>query len=235
VKIALIVLGVLIVLASGACAAGGGVIATIVGTDGRVQSSSERISTTTSAIVSEVADIAESDPQAADAISLANIELRVRAESATDQDAFIGIARAGDVDRYLADVSREIINDIEFDPDFRIESTIVEGDDQPETPADRDFWVASVTGPGQQTLDWEVVQGAYRLVFMNADGSEGVEVDASLGVKIPFAFQIGLGLLITGIIFAIIGVAIIVLAVRSGEPPPPVRPQPSPAPPPPTA
>ena len=236
-KIAVIVLGALVVLAAGACAVGGGTLAAVMGTDGRVESGTERIDTATFALVSEVADIAEEDPDAAKAISRADVEVRIRAESRNDKDTFIGIARAGDVDTYLADVRRDIVNDIDFDPDFRIEKTLVEGDDEPDPPADQDFWVASATGSGQQTLDWEVAQGAYRLVLMNADASEGVDLDASIGVKIPFAFQIGLGLLITGLIFALIGVAMIILAVRSGPEPAPVRPQPSgpPPPPPPTS
>ena len=236
VKIVVIVIGALVVLAGAACATGGGALAAVVGTDGEVESGTHRVDTTTFALVSEVAEIADHDPDAAKAISRADVRLRIEAESQDPNDGvFIGVGRAGDVDRYLADVRRDIVNDVEFDDGITLEKTLVEGAGSPDPPSDQDFWVDSAAGAGQQRLDWEVEQGSFRFVLMNEDASEGVDVNASLGVKVPYAFQVGLGLLISGIVFALVGVLIIIMAVRSDAAPPPPRPVAQPAPPPPTA
>jgi hypothetical protein len=232
-KVVVIVIGALIVLAAAGCATGGGALAAVVGPDGEVESGRHRMDTTTYALVSEVAEIAEHDPDAAKAISRADVRIRVEAESQDPSEAiFIGVGRSGDVDQYLSNVRRDVVNDIGFDDDFDLETTLIAGSDAPAPPSEQDFWVEAASGPGTQRLDWEIEQGSFRFVLMNADGSEGVDVNASLGVKIPYAFQIGLGIMISGIVFALVGVLIIVMAIRSGEAPPP-RPTAQPAQPPP--
>jgi hypothetical protein len=192
------------------------------------------VSTDTYALVSEVAEIAEHDPDAAKAISRADVRLRIEVESSDpEQGVFVGVGRAGDVDQYLADVRRDVVNDIEFRDGIQLETTLVDGDGEPDPPGDQDFWLDSAEGTGEQRLDWEIQQGSFRFVLMNEDASESVNVDASLGVKVPYAFQIGLGVLISGVVFALVGVLIIIMAIRSDSPAPPPRPQAQPAPPPP--
>jgi hypothetical protein len=56
---------------------------------------------------------------------------------------------------------------------------------------------------------------------MNDDASRGVDVEAQLGLRIPYAMQIAAGLIISGIVVVIIGVAVILLAARSSRQPPP--------------
>jgi len=51
-------------------------------------------------------------------------------------------------------------------------------------------------------------------VLMNADGSAGVDVSGSIGVKAPWVFWLGLGLLIGGIVLLIIGIGLVLLATR---------------------
>jgi hypothetical protein len=232
-KIVFIVIGALMVLMGGACTAGGIGLAVVVGGDGWIDSDSGRLDTTTHALVSEVADIANEDPDGADFINdLEDFRFRMRAES---NDAsvpiFIGVGRAGDVSEYLSDVEHDVVNDIEFD-NLSIDKTLVPGDRQPDPPIEETFWVESISGTGEQELNWEVRSGAYRFVLMNADGSPGVDVEAKFGLKIPYAMQIAIGLMIVGVIVVLAGVLIILVAARSSPKPPPPQPATTPAPPP---
>jgi len=65
--------------------------------------------------------------------------------------------------------------------------------------------VASVSGSGEQALDWTVQSGEWALVIMNAEGSPGVSADVRCGVKTLAAlFPIGLASLVVGVV-ALIG------------------------------
>jgi len=56
--------------------------------------------------------------------------------------------------------------------------------------------------------------GTWSLILMNEDGSAGVDLSIVLGVKIPWLFSTGLGLLLGGIVALSIGTLIVFLAVR---------------------
>jgi len=229
-KIAIIILGALIVLGGAACTAGGSALAIFVGGDGWIESDSGRMDTPSYALVSEVADIADEDPDGADFINdLDDFRFRFEAASSSgSKDVFIGIGRAGDVGQYFAGVEHDVVNDIEF-RDLHVDKTLVEGANAPKPPRDQSFWVASVSGGGRQQLEWKVRSGSYRFVVMNADASRGVDVDAQFGLKIPYAMQIAIALIVAGIVVVLIGVVIILLAVRSSRQPVAPEPQPPPA------
>jgi len=229
-KIVFIIVGALMVLAGAGCTAGGGALAILVGGDGWIESDRGRIDTATYALVSEPADIADEDPDGADFINDRNdFRIRFEAESSSGgKDVFIGVGRAGDVSQYLAGVEHDVVNDIAFH-DLRIDKTLVAGNDKPDRPRDRSFWVASISGSGRQTLDWKVRSGAYRVVVMNADASRGVDVEAQLGLKIPYAMQIAIGLMIAGVVVLIVGAVIILIAARSSRGSPPQEPQQAPS------
>jgi hypothetical protein len=220
-RIVLMVVGALMVLAGATCTVGGGALAILVGGDGWIESDSGRLDTATYALVSEVADIADEDPDGADFINdLDDFRFRFEAEPASGaKDVFIGVGRAGDVSQYLAGVEHDVVNDIEFE-DLSIDKTRVEGQRAPEPPRDADVWVDSISGSGRQELDWEVRSGSYRFVVMNADASRGVDVDAQFGLKIPYAMAIALGLIAAGIVVVILGVVVVLLAARSSRPAP---------------
>lgn len=224
-KLFLIIVGALMVVAGAGCTVGGSAAAILVGGDGWIESDSGRMDTATYALVSEVADIADEDPDGAEFLNaLDDFRFRIEAESSSGgRDVFIGVGRAGDVSRYLAGVEHDVVNDIEF-TDLRIDKTLVAGADRPEPPRGQSIWIASVTGSGRQELDWEVRSGSYRFVVMNADASRGVDVDAQLGLKIPYAMQIAVGLIIAGIVVVVIGVAVVLLAARSASHAPPAQP-----------
>lgn len=242
-KIALIILGVLVTLFGLAFVAAGGTLLAVAGSDGWVHSPTERVDTSTYAIVSESAEI-END--AADAIeAIGDVRLRFRAEATDGSGAvFIGVGSTGDVDRYLNNVEHDIVTDIELD-DFRVTKELIPGTETPGAPGDQDFWRASAAGDGRQEVDWRIEEGSYRVVVMNEDGSRGVDVRASAGAKIPHALAISISLLAFGGFILAIGMAAVALAASSAgraakpappappvapPPPPPVAPPPAPGP-----
>ena len=60
----------------------------------------------------------------------------------------------------------------------------------PGRPGGLQIWVASEQGSGKQTLNWEIEDGDYSVVVMNADGSAGVDADISTGANVPFLDEI---------------------------------------------
>jgi hypothetical protein len=96
-------------------------------------------------------------------------------------------------------VSFDTVTDVELDP-LRATYQATSGAETPGGPESENFWAASATGPGEQTLEWEVAKGDWSAVVMNADASPGVQVRLSLGAKVGFIFWLGLGLLIAGVV-----------------------------------
>src|SRR5918993_932934 len=77
------------------------------------------------------------------------------AEANGGEPVFVGIARSEDVARYLRGTAHTTVTEIDggafgvsFDPTYHDAA----GDPRPATPAGRDLWVASATGPGKQSL-----------------------------------------------------------------------------------
>ena len=77
--------------------------------------------------------------------------LRVRATSADpEQPVFVGIARAGDVDRYLAGVAHDRITNVDFDP-FGVTYAARSGSRVPQPPAAQSLWVATAAGTARRS------------------------------------------------------------------------------------
>ncbi len=139
--------------------------------------------------------------------------VKVEADARTDDGVFIGIARTSDVSAYLSGVARSTVEDpIGNDQNPRTEFT--DGGPPPGAPQDQDFWVASADGQGQQTLTWDADEGNWTLVVMNDKGTTPVAADVSVGATIPILDDIALGLLIAGLVGAVIAAAVLVAALR---------------------
>jgi hypothetical protein len=176
------------------------------GTDGTIESDRGPISTPTAALVSGTATI---DDTAEIAEVIGDTEVHVSADRAIgERPVFVGIGPADAVDRYLKGAPVERVDDLEVEP-LALSTTTRPGSRKPEPPVRQDFWVAKSTGPGEASIDWEVRDGDYKLVVMNADGSRGVEADAMFGVDIPFLPALALGVLIVGGIAVIAGTAVV--------------------------
>jgi hypothetical protein len=108
-------------------------------------------------------------------------EVRIRVTPASaDEPLFVGVGPSADVDRYLSGVSHAVITEFWGD-----EMETVDGGKPAPAPGAQEFWVASASGPGAQTLEWEPADGSWTVVVMNPDGGPGIDVGADLGARMP--------------------------------------------------
>ena len=140
-------------------------------------------------------------------------KVRLEVESRNDKPVFVGIARTSDVDNYLAGVSHTTVTDVDTSP-FDADYDDHAGDRRPVAPADAHIWAASEQGSGKQTLHWDIEDGDYSVVVMNADGSPGVDADVSTGANVPFLDEIGWSALASGGFVLVFGIALLVMGIR---------------------
>ena len=85
----------------------------------------------------------------------------------------------------------------------------------PESPPSmQTFWVASTTGTGKQVLDWDVEDGDWVIVAMNADGSAGVTTELRVGAEVDPLIWIALGVLLAGVLVGVGAAALIYVGSR---------------------
>lgn len=153
--------------------------------------------------------------------------VRITAQAVGEGDeVFIGIARAGDVAAYLDGVLHAEVDDVRLNP-FRLDYDVSPGGPPASLPGEQAFWAASASGAGQQTLQWKAESGRWAVVVMNADATRGVEVEASIAVRIPVLIWVGIGMLIAAVVLLAAGVVLIVVGasgagtgVEAGAAPP---------------
>jgi hypothetical protein len=122
---------------------------------------------------------------------------------------FVGIGPSSDVDRYLAGVNHTLISEF-----FEDKVEVVAGGSLDSPPGAQGFWVAKATGPGAQTLFWDLTNGSWTIVVMNADGRPGIAVGADLGATMPALTWVGVGVLAAGGVLLLGGVLLIAGAIR---------------------
>ena len=165
-RIALVVVGTIAGLLALGLLVGGCALVAVDQTqrddDGFLMSPTEDFSTPTYAIVSENADLGDEEPSGRSTRSSARSGF-----AASDRPVFVGIGPARDVTRYLGGVERDVVDDLDSDgdPEYSRRS----GGAPSGQPGDETFWVASTTGAGERTLDWEPEDGDWRAVVMNED------------------------------------------------------------------
>jgi hypothetical protein len=175
--------------------AGGGVLA-VAGDDGTIGSGQHEVSTPTAALVTDTADF---DGVSDLASAVGEPELGVSAGVVGDDPAkFVGIGRADDVDRYLAGVEVDRVDDIEIEP-FRLDKERIEGNRTPTAPTAQSFWVAQDSGT-HADVDWKVRDGDYKVVVMNADGSREVKADSHFEMGAPYLSSLALSALLAGLV-----------------------------------
>jgi hypothetical protein len=124
--------------------------------------------------------------------------VRLEAMPKADKPLFVGVARTRDLDAYLRGVARSEVSDVNFSP-FHARYTTHPGSGHPARPAAQDIWVAQ----GSHTLTWDVRDGDWSVVVMNADGSRGVAAAVSAGAKVPYIATIGYVTLGFGLLFVV--------------------------------
>jgi hypothetical protein len=122
---------------------------------------------------------------------------------------FVGIGPSAAVDRYLSGVNHTLISDL-----WTNSVQAIGGGTPRSAPGAQDFWAASTTGTGPQTLRWDPANGSWTVVVMNADGRPGIHVRADLGATYPDLLGIAIGLLAAGAVFGAGAALLITSATR---------------------
>jgi hypothetical protein len=219
-SIALVVTGALAsILAAGLLAVGGLALwgDSQKDSDGYLSTDTHQFEAGTRALATENLDIdLDAGDWVMDTGDLGKVRLQV--ESRDDKPVFVGIARTSDVDNYLAGVSHSTLTDVSSSP-FNADYDDHAGHRRPVAPADSHIWAASEHGSGKQTLNWEIHDGDWSVVVMNADGSAGVDTDISTGAKVPFLDDIGWSAVGSGSFVLIVGAALLVMGIRRPKDP----------------
>ena len=211
-RVTALVIGCLVVIPSLGLLVGGGALGLVHafgrGDDGYYDATLDRLESSTVAITAEDVTFA-TDPGTADwLLDTLDADVRLRVTNVDrDRDVFIGVGRETDVDDYLDGVAHDVVS--ELDGTTAVYSPR-SGSAAVAPPTEQTFWVSSADGPGTQELNWEATSGRWTAVVMNADGTPGVASDVNVGVKADFVLPLALIMLGVGLVFAIIGVALIV-------------------------
>jgi hypothetical protein len=210
--IAALVIGVLLVLVSAALLGAGGTALWADRTQrdtGYVMTGVHEFSTSGSALATVSTELGAAGVGWLYAPGILD-EVRIRVTPASPgPPLFVGIGPSTDVDRYLADVDRTIITEF-----WENETEAVGGAMPDSPPATQGFWVASDTGAGERTLEWEPEDGSWTVVVMNADGRPGIDVGTELGARFPSLPWIAAGVLGAGAVLLAGGILLSAGAIR---------------------
>jgi len=228
-RVVLVVFGSLAALIGVALALGGAAL--MIGhltqrdADGYLTSPHDRVAAGGYAVSAEGIDLANLDDFGRWLADHGLGRVRIRATNSTGTPLFVGIGRETRVDRYLAGVAHSELVDVRQGTD---RYTVRAGGPPPMRPSRAGLWVASASGTGTQTLDWEAQSGRWAAVVMNADGSHAVAADVTVGAKLSALPWIAAALLLVGGLILAGGAAMIGVGVRGAGAPAPVT---TPAPP----
>lgn len=144
------------------------------------------------------------------------IDVRVRV-TPTDpqQEVFVGIAPADDVDAYLRGTAHDQITRVDPGGPRYVRTS---GGNQVAAPTEQTFWTTKDAGTGTREVNWELSRGNWALVIMNADASPGVAVSASLAAHAEFLLPLAWTLVGIGLVVIAIAALLIAYAVRHREP-----------------
>jgi hypothetical protein len=152
-------------------------------------------------------------------------KVRVRVTPRADKDMFVGIARTSDVSAYLRGTAHATVTDLDYAP-FDADYDTAGGARRAEPPTDQRIWAAQAHGAGAQSLTWDVADGDWSVVVMNADGSPGVDAGVKAGANVPFLDEVAWISLGGGALLLLLSGGLIYAGARTPRPP---RPQAEPA------
>ena len=180
---------------------------------GYLSTRTERFATNTYALTTDNLDI---DLDGADwLVSRERFgKVRLTVDPNTSKPVFVGVARTSDASRYLAGSSHELVTDLDYSP-FNADYRRLDGEKKLDAPANHRFWAASAEGAGRQTLTWDVEDGDWSVVVMNADASRGVDAGVKAGAEFAFFSAAGWGAIISGLIVLSVAALLAVLGIRS--------------------
>jgi hypothetical protein len=188
---------------------GGGAVLAVTGTDNTYESGHHDVSSSTTALVSDVANIQGTNEVFK---TIGHPRVKISSDAVQNgQPVFVGVAHKADVDRYLAGAEIDKVTDI--DTDLTLDKQLRPGTVKPKPPTTQSFWVEKSSG-NTASIDWKIKDGNYRIVVMNADGTKGVATQTKAGVSFPHLATISLITLLIGLGAAGGGIA---LATRGGR------------------
>jgi hypothetical protein len=181
------------------------VLLAYVGFDGTFTTPRTSIATDTHAIVISTSFVDE-DLRSGD-VDVGSVTLDVDGR----REIFIGVAHAVDVAAYLDGVAHAEATDVSY-PGGDVALRRVGGSEEPTPPTDEAFWTASRTGDGE--LSWDLDEGDWSIVVMNADGSRRVAASGTVTARIPLLGTAIVVLLVLCLPLLIGGIAMVVSALR---------------------
>ncbi len=131
--------------------------------------------------------------------------------NASTKELFVGVAREDDAMAYLGDVHYDFAINYYWrvspgNVTLKIAETMPHRGGAPsEPPTNQTFWLASDHGHPVATVEWVPETGFFWIVYMNADGSSGVEASIELGAKFPILTWLPVVLLVIGVIIGVGG------------------------------
>ncbi len=221
-RIIALVIGLLLLLPGlGLLLGGGGLAATYAlarDDQGYVNADVDRLQSSSVAVTAEDADFGADAAGPDWLVEALDVDLRVRVVPANGKAAFVGIARAGALDAYLAGTAHDELVDVDGRiPTYRHRG----GGDQIAPPVDQQFWTRSATGAGSIRLDWQLRPGRWSAVLMNADGTPGVSADVEVATKAGFVFPLAFSMVGAGLVVLVVGLVLVVVGVSGRQPQPP--------------
>jgi hypothetical protein len=212
-RIPLVVLGAVILAFGGFAVVAGLVLAVVFGSGNVLASGPQPISTGARALVSPMAEF-DGVSGAPSVLGQARIEVEATVRGG-ERGIFVGVAAAHDVERYLTGADVDLATDVRFQP-FRLTTRHQSGAGVVPAPGTQGFWLARAEADsGTARLSWPVRDGDYRIVFMNADGSSAVDMDARFALVVPSALRVSLIVLATGLATALLGGIMLTLGLLS--------------------
>jgi hypothetical protein len=146
-----------------------------------------------------------------------NVTVRIEGDSLLPAPLFVGIGPTGRVSKYLTGVPRDKITRIDWVAGS-VEYSHVDGTKLPPAPGKQTFWVAKEQGSGTQTLEWELQQGDWTVVIMNADASAPVAATVSVGARFGILTPLVIGLTAGGVVLLAIAATLIFFGARRRRP-----------------
>nr|WP_199702003.1 DUF4389 domain-containing protein [Jiangella rhizosphaerae] len=212
-RVVALVLGSIVALGSFGLVAGGAAALIVDRTQrdsgGYLSSAQVEFSSDQYAIVGTGLDI---DTDVPDWVQVRDVigEVQIRFD-AGDGDVFVGVARESDAAAYLEGLGYDEVTRISGDDVTYREHS---GTAPATEPAAQDFWTATGSGTGDQTLTFEPEDGRWVVVAMNADGGAGVDVGARVAAELPVLPWAALIVIGVGGFGLLIAALLIYLAVR---------------------
>ena len=215
-SIILMIIGIFILLVSFGLVVGGSMLIwaddNLTDDEGYYMTDTLRMDRSSYAIISEPAEVKLGSSGAFNWGNLVTFKAEVSSAD-PESNVFIGVAREDDVSQYLGNVAYDMIIDFKVDSS-KFEYSSFTGNDRPNSPTEQNFWEESAYGPGTQILEWELETGTWIFVIMNVDASAGIDAEAEIGARVPWILDIGIVLLVCGIVGILIGLLMLFLSLR---------------------